>query len=79
MAVPRGRCEFGVELYADEPRMGVTTLAIWGGEAFGPLVGWGAMRLSIASVTAMILGFQIAFGAFFITVLGMLRAEPGAG
>ncbi|HYF07268.1 MAG TPA: glycosyltransferase family 2 protein [Acetobacteraceae bacterium] len=54
--------------------LGVTTLAIWGSEQFGPLQGWGAMRLAIASVTAMILGFQLAFGAFFVTVLGMLRA-----
>lgn len=57
--------------------LGVTTLAIWGAENFGALAGLGAMRLAIASVTAMILGFQLALGAFFITVLGMLRAAPG--
>lgn len=56
--------------------LGIATLAIWGAGDFGPLVGWGAMRLAIASVTAMILGFQLALGAFFVTVLGMLRAGP---
>ena len=57
--------------------LGITTLVIWGGENFGALAGRGALRLAIASVTAMILGFQLALGAFFITVLGMLRAAPG--
>ena len=56
--------------------LGVTTLALWGSEHFGPMVGSGGMRLAIASVTAMILGCQLAFGAFFITVLDMLRAAP---
>lgn len=56
--------------------LGLTTLAMWGGEHFGPMVGSRAMRLAIASVTAMILGFQLAFGAFFITVLGILRGGP---
>ena len=56
--------------------LGVTTLAMWGGEHFGAMVGSGAMRLAIASVTAMILGVQLVFGAFFVTILGMLRARP---
>ncbi len=56
--------------------LGGTTLAIWGFVDFGPISGGGAMRLAIASVTAMILGFQLALGAFFITVLGMLRGTP---
>jgi hypothetical protein len=55
--------------------LGVVSLAIWGSGHFGPLEVGSAMRLSIASVTAMILGAQLAFGAFFITVLGMLRKD----
>jgi hypothetical protein len=55
--------------------LGATTVAIWGGERFGALQGTGAMRLSIASVTAMLLGLQLAFGAFFVALLGMMRAR----
>jgi hypothetical protein len=55
--------------------LGVASIAIWGGERFGALVGTAAMRLSIASVTAMLLGLQLAFGAFFVALLGMMRAR----
>jgi hypothetical protein len=55
--------------------LGVTAVAIWGGERFGPLPGMGAMRVAIASVTAMLLGLQLAFGAFFVMLLGMMRAK----
>jgi hypothetical protein len=34
------------------------------------------MRVAIGSVTAMLLGLQLAFGAFFVAVLGMMRAGP---
>jgi hypothetical protein len=34
------------------------------------------MRLAIASVTAMLLGLQLAFGAFFLALLGMMRPAP---
>jgi len=54
--------------------LGLWSLAIWRAEGFGPLTGLAAMRLTIASVTAMLLGLQLAFGAFFVTVLGMMRA-----
>ena len=56
--------------------LGVATVAIWGGERFGELHGTAAMRLSIASVTSMLLGLQLAFGAFFVALLGMMRAKP---
>ncbi|MGG5808157.1 glycosyltransferase family 2 protein [Falsiroseomonas sp. CW058] len=55
--------------------LGAGTVAIWGAERFGPLPGTGAMRLAIASVTAMLLGLQLAFGAFFVAVLGMMRSR----
>ncbi|MFN6956164.1 MAG: glycosyltransferase family 2 protein [Acetobacteraceae bacterium] len=54
--------------------LGVAAVAIWGAERFGPLPGTGAMRVAIASVTAMVLGLQLAFGAFFVALLGMMRA-----
>lgn len=56
--------------------LGFGALARWGAEGFGQLGGFGAMRLVIASVTAMLLGLQLAFGAFFVAVLGMMRAGP---
>jgi hypothetical protein len=55
--------------------LGVATVAIWGGERFGEIHGTAAMRLSIASVTSMLLGLQLAFGAFFVALLGMMRAR----
>jgi len=54
--------------------LGVAAVAIWGAERFGPLSGMGAMRVAIASVTAMVLGLQLAFGAFFVSLLWMMRA-----
>ena len=55
--------------------LGVAAVAIWGAGRFGPLPGMGAMRVAIASVTAMLLGLQLAFGAFFVALLGMMRAK----
>jgi hypothetical protein len=55
--------------------LGVATVGIWGGERFGEIHGTAAMRLSIASVTSMLLGLQLAFGAFFVALLGMMRAR----
>ncbi|MBR0679231.1 glycosyltransferase family 2 protein [Roseomonas eburnea] len=57
--------------------LGVAAVAMWGAEHFGPLAGMGAMRVAIASVTAMVLGLQLAFGAFFVALLGMMRSGPG--
>ncbi len=54
--------------------LGVAAVAIWGAQRFGPLEGMGAMRMAIASVTCMVLGLQMAFGAFFVALLGMMRA-----
>jgi len=55
--------------------IGIAAVAIWGAQRFGPLEGMGAMRMAIASVTSMVLGLQMAFGAFFITLLGMMRSD----
>ncbi|MCA3279972.1 MAG: glycosyltransferase family 2 protein [Roseomonas sp.] len=53
--------------------LGVAALAQWGARDFGALQGAGVMRVAIPSVTAMLLGLQLAFGAFFLALLGMMR------
>jgi hypothetical protein len=53
--------------------LGVWSLAQWGARDFGALQGAGVMRMAIASVTAMLIGLQLAFGAFFLALLGMMR------
>jgi hypothetical protein len=57
--------------------LGFFAVAQWGTQDFGALAGGGVMRLAIASVTAMLLGLQLAFGAFFLALLGMMRPAPG--
>lgn len=56
--------------------LGIAAVVVWGAQSFGPLEGMGAMRVAIASVTSMVLGLQLAFGAFFVALLGMMRAGP---
>ncbi|MEI6158738.1 MAG: glycosyltransferase family 2 protein [Roseococcus sp.] len=55
--------------------LGLATVVIWGAGRFGDLGGNGTMRLAIASMTTMLLGLQLATGAFFIAVLDMVRAR----
>ncbi|HVJ52738.1 MAG TPA: glycosyltransferase family 2 protein [Aliidongia sp.] len=49
--------------------LGLRALGDWGAETFGLLQPSETMRLAIPSSTAIMLGFQIAYGAFFISVL----------
>ncbi|HTI80373.1 MAG TPA: glycosyltransferase family 2 protein [Acetobacteraceae bacterium] len=49
--------------------LGVYALGAWQSAAFGPLSPERAMRLVIPSGTAILLAFQIAYGAFFLSVL----------
>jgi len=56
--------------------LGLFAVAQWGTQDFGALSGGKVMRLAIASVTAMLLGLQSAFGAFFLALLGMMRPAP---
>jgi glycosyltransferase involved in cell wall biosynthesis len=49
--------------------LGVSAIGAWGGAAFGTLSPERAMRLVIPSGTAILLAFQIAYGAFFLSVL----------
>jgi glycosyltransferase involved in cell wall biosynthesis len=49
--------------------LGVYALSAWGSVRFGPLSPERSMRLVIPSGTAILLAFQIAYGAFFVSVL----------
>jgi glycosyltransferase involved in cell wall biosynthesis len=49
--------------------LGVLALSAWGNAAFGNLSPEATMRLVIPSGTAILLAFQIAYGAFFVSVL----------
>jgi glycosyltransferase involved in cell wall biosynthesis len=54
-------------------------LAVWSDSAFGPLVPAQAMRVVIPSGTAILLAFQLVFGAFFLSVLEIrASARPAA-
>ncbi|MEN9499970.1 MAG: hypothetical protein RIS83_1789 [Pseudomonadota bacterium] len=55
--------------------LGLSTLAIWGAEGFGSLSAGLMVRQAVGSVTAMVLGLQLAFGAFFLALLGMMGAR----
>jgi hypothetical protein len=58
--------------------LGVLALSAWGKVAFGPLSPDSAMRLVIPSGTAVLLAFQTAYGAFFLSVLE-IRSTRRAG
>ncbi len=49
--------------------LGIAAVSSWGSVAFGALSPARAMRLVIPSGTAILLGFQIGYGAFFLGVL----------
>jgi glycosyltransferase involved in cell wall biosynthesis len=49
--------------------LGVAALGGWGLGGFGNLAPEQTMRLTIPSATLILLGFQIAYGSFFISVL----------
>jgi len=55
--------------------LGVYALGAWGSVEFGVLSPERAMRLVIPSGTAILLAFQIAYGAFFISVLEIRGAR----
>ena len=55
--------------------LGTTAVTTWGQAAFGPLSPETAMRLVIPSGTALLLGLQTTYGAFFLSVLE-IRARP---
>ena len=49
--------------------LGVAALGNWGSAGFGALVPGETMRLIIPSATLVLLGFQCAYGSFFVSVL----------
>ena len=55
--------------------LGALAVSTWGDTAFGVLPPGQAMRLVIPSGTAILLAFQIGYGAFFLSVLE-IRARP---
>ncbi|HVC63118.1 MAG TPA: glycosyltransferase [Acetobacteraceae bacterium] len=59
----------GAVLLAIGLLLGVLALSAWGSAAFGNLSPEATMRLVIPSGTAILLAFQIAYGAFFLSVL----------
>jgi hypothetical protein len=60
--------------------LAVYALGTWGAERFGALSYPETMRLVIPSSTAILLGFQVIYSAFFISILQInvsRRAEGG--
>jgi glycosyltransferase involved in cell wall biosynthesis len=51
--------------------LSVLALTAWGNAAFGNLSPEATMRLVIPSGTAILLAFQIGYGTFFLTILGI--------
>ena len=56
--------------------LGVYAVGAWGSVEFGVLSPELAMRLVIPSGTAILLAFQIAYGAFFLSVLEIRSGRP---
>ncbi len=55
--------------------LGSFALGVWGQAAFGALQPERTMRLVIPSATAILLGFQLIYGCFFISVLEIPTAR----
>jgi glycosyltransferase involved in cell wall biosynthesis len=51
------------------------SVAIWAHEQFGSLIPEKMMRLTIPSITFLIVGTQIIFSAFFMSVLNVLQRD----
>jgi len=56
--------------------LGCYALGSWGAEDFGALAATAAMRLVIPSGTLILLGFQTASSAFFVSVLEIRASRP---
>ena len=59
--------------------LAVYALGSWGAEGFGPLAYAKTMRLVIPSSTAILLGFQIIYSAFFVSILEIRASRPVQG
>ncbi len=51
----------------------VYAVGFWGRAAFGPIDPTISLRIVIPSATAMVLGLQVVFSSFFLSVLGLNR------
>ena len=56
--------------------LAVYALSTWGAERFGALSYPETMRLVIPSSTAILLGFQIIYSAFFVSILEIRASRP---
>jgi glycosyltransferase involved in cell wall biosynthesis len=56
--------------------LAVYALGTWGAERFGALAYAETMRLVIPSSTAVLLGFQIIYSAFFVSILEIRASRP---
>jgi glycosyltransferase involved in cell wall biosynthesis len=59
--------------------LAVYALGTWGAEQFGALSYPETMRLVIPSSTAILLGFQIIYSAFFVSILEIRASRPTEG
>jgi len=59
--------------------LAVYALGTWGAEGFGALAYAETMRLVIPSSTAILLGFQIIYSAFFVSILEIRASRPAEG
>lgn len=56
--------------------MGIAAVSVWDTSQFGELAPRSTMRLVIPSATAILLAFQTAYGAFFLSVLEIRATRP---
>ena len=56
--------------------LAVCMFGTWGAERFGALSYPETMRLVIPSSTAILLGFQIIYSAFFVSILEIRASRP---
>jgi hypothetical protein len=51
----------------------ILALSTWARHSFGPITSANLLRLVMLSVSALILGPQIIFSSFFLSILGLRR------
>jgi glycosyltransferase involved in cell wall biosynthesis len=49
----------------------ICAIVLWGAKDFGPLVPSTMMRIAIPSLTALVVGVQLVFSSFFLSVLAL--------
>jgi hypothetical protein len=59
--------------------LAVYALGTWSAERFGALPYPETMRLVIPSSTAILLGFQTIYSAFFVSILDIHASRPAPG